>query len=31
MLVRPDGIIAWRPPAEAGLVELEGALRTVLG
>ncbi|KAB8180019.1 hypothetical protein FH610_035190 [Microbispora catharanthi] len=30
VLVRPDGIIAWRSPGEAGLAELEGALRTVL-
>ncbi|WP_169944395.1 hypothetical protein [Microbispora sp. H11081] len=28
VLVRPDGIIAWRSPGEAGLAELEGALRT---
>ncbi|MEU6425655.1 hypothetical protein ABZ860_07120 [Microbispora sp. NPDC046973] len=31
VLVRPDGIVAWRSPGEAGLVELEAALRTVLG
>ncbi|MFI7032457.1 FAD-dependent monooxygenase [Microbispora rosea] len=30
VLVRPDGIIAWRSPTEAGLVELEGVLCRVL-
>ncbi|WP_259404691.1 FAD-dependent monooxygenase [Microbispora sp. H10830] len=30
VLVRPDGVIAWRSLGEAGLAELEGALRTVL-
>ncbi|MGI5156782.1 FAD-dependent monooxygenase [Microbispora sp. CA-102843] len=31
VLVRPDGIIAWRSSGDAGLPELEGALRSVLG